>query len=171
MTNDIEQVLILPATLADWPDIERVYRQGIRTGEATFELESDVPDGVTWFGGKLPGLVFKGVGENGRFLGWVALSPVSRRRAYAGVAEVSVYVETAVRHQGIGQQLLTHIITASENANIWTLQASIFPENIASLRLHLKQGFRIVGIRYKLAQLHGIWRNVLLLERRSHIIY
>lgn len=162
---------ILPATFADWPQIEQIYREGIRTGLATFETEADIPDGETWFSGKVPGLVFKSENGAGSILGWSALSPVSKRRVYAGVAEVSVYVRTAVQGQGIGSHLLAHIISKSELAEFWTLQASIFPENLASIHLHQKHGFRIVGLRHKLGQLDGVWRDVVFLERRSDTIY
>lgn len=100
-------------------------------------------------------------------LGWAALSPVSERWVYAGVAEVSVYVAEAAQGRGLGTALLSHLITASEQAGFWTLQAGIFPENEASLKLHHKVGFRTVGVREKLGQIDGIWRDVVLLERRS----
>jgi phosphinothricin acetyltransferase len=103
-------------------------------------------------------------------LGWSALSAVSSRCVYAGVAEVSVYVATAARQQGVGLALLQTLISASERAGIWTLQAGIFPENVASVRLHEKAGFRIVGQRHKIGQLAGVWRDTLLLERRSDAI-
>jgi len=161
---------ILAATAADWPQIERIYREGIRTGLATFETEADIPGGDVWFAGKVAGLVFKAEAEAGDMLGWCALSPASKRPVYAGVAEVSVYVGTAVHGQGVGSALLAYLITASENAGFWTLQASIFPENKASIHLHLKHGFRRVGLRRKLGQLHEVWRDVVLLERRSEVI-
>jgi len=161
--------MIQPATLDDWPEIERIYRAGIRTGLATFETEADVPDGRVWFAGKIAGMVFKQVVADGRILGWCALSPVSKRRVYAGVAEVSVYVAADAWGQGVGTALLTRLIRVSEAAGIWTLQAGIFPENGTSLRLHQKLGFRVVGRREKLAQLDGVWRDVLLLERRTAV--
>jgi phosphinothricin acetyltransferase len=158
---------ILPADLNDWPEIRRIYVQGIRTGHATFETESDLPDGAGWFAGKLPGTVFKAVSSAGEVVGWAALSPVSRRRAYAGVAELSIYVAAGAQRQGIGAALLNHLIQAAENAAIWTLQTSIFPENEGSIRLHQRAGFRIVGQRERIAQLDGVWRDTVLLERRS----
>ena len=164
-------IRIEPATLADWPQIEQIYREGIRTKLATLTPEEDVPDGETWFAGKLPGLVFKAVNPNGEMLGWVTLSAVSKRAVYAGVAEVSVYVASTAWGQGVGFSLLDHIVKTSEQAGIWTLNASIFPENEASVRLHQKAGFRIVGTREKIGKLDGIWRDVLLMERRSRLVF
>ncbi len=157
------------ATIADWEAIEKIYRAGIQTGHATFQTENDVPDGVTWFGSKIPDLIFKAVGENGDMVGWAALSPVSGRSVYAGVAEVSVYVAGAGRGHGVGFFLLSHLVAASEVAGIWTLQAGIFPENEASIHIHQKVGFRIVGRREKIGQMDGVWRDVMLMERRSQV--
>ena len=158
---------IRPATLADWPAIERIYRAGIRTGHATFQTEADIPDGATWLAGKIPGFVFKAVSDSDKIIGWSALSATSKRRVYAGVVEVSVYVDPAAWGQGVGTQLLAHLIEVSEPAGFWTLQASIFPENEASLHLHQKLGFRIVGRREKIGQLRGQWHDTIFLERRS----
>jgi phosphinothricin acetyltransferase len=161
---------IEPATLTDWPAIAQIYREGIRTGQATFEPEENIPDGPTWFAGKIPGLIFQTTDDHGRMHGWAALSAVSSRCVYRGVAEVSVYVAANTRGQGIGKALLAHLVHASEEAGLWTLQASIFPENIASIQLHQQAGFRLVGIREKLGQMNGRWRDVAFLERRSVII-
>jgi len=161
---------ILPATLADWPEIEQIYREGIRSKNATFETEADIPDGQSWFAKKVPDLIFKAVAGNGSMLGWAALSAVSDRCVYGGVAEVSVYVAEQARGQGAGTALLAHLVEASEQAGFWTLQAGIFPENEASIKLHHKVGFRTVGVREKLGQMDGIWRDVALLERRSTLI-
>lgn len=155
------------ATLADWEAIEAIYREGIRTELATLNTEADIPDGETWFAGKLPGLIFKAVGEDGTVWGWAALTAVSKRRVYVGVAEVSVYVSSAAWGQGVGFALLDHLVKASEQAGIWTLQGGIFPENQASIKLHKKAGFRIVGVREKVGRLNGVWRDVVLMERRS----
>ncbi len=155
------------AAITDWKAIEAIYRDGIRTELATFNTEADIPDGETWFAGKIPNLIFKAVGEDGTMLGWAALTAVSKRRVYAGVAEVSVYIASFAKGQGVGFALLTHLVTASEQAGIWTLQAAIFPENEVSIRLHKKVGFRIVGIREKIGQLNGVWRDVVFMERRS----
>jgi phosphinothricin acetyltransferase len=108
--------------------------------------------------------------DSERVLGWAALSPVSKRRVYSGVAEVSVYVTESARGKGIGRALLEALIERSEEAGIWTLQASIFPENEASIELHLKCGFREVGRRERIARLHGVWRDTILFERRSKLV-
>ena len=158
---------IVPATLDDWPEIAQIYRAGIRTGHATFQTEEEIPDGSAWFGGKVDGSTFKAVDENGHMLAWCALSPTSTRRVYAGVVEVSIYVAESARGQGVGTALLRHLIEMSEAAGIWTLQAGIFPENQSSIRLHEKLGFRVVGIRKKVGQHHGVWRDVVLMERRT----
>lgn len=149
---------------ADWAQVRAIYEAGIATGKATFETVA--PDWAQWDASHLAKcrLVAR-AGQS--VLGWAALSPVSRRQVYAGVAEVSVYVAPAAHGQGVGQALLAALITASEQQGLWTLQASIFPENVASLALHRKHGFREVGRRERIAQLHGVWRDTVLLERRS----
>jgi L-amino acid N-acyltransferase YncA len=159
------------AAIEDWPAIELIYREGIRTNLATFQTEENIPDGEGWFAGKIEGLIFKAVDETGMMLGWAALTAVSSRCVYAGVAEVSVYVSAAARGQGVGLALMIRLVMASESAGIWTLQAGIFPENHASVILHEKVGFKTVGLREKLGQLHGVWRDVLLMERRSPIVF
>lgn len=161
---------IVAAGLADWPEIEQIYREGIRTRLATFETEDNIPSGEKWFASKVPNLIFKAVDEENKMLGWVTCTAVSNRCVYAGVAEVSVYVANAAKGQGVGTALLNHLIATSEQAGIWTLQAGIFAHNTASIHLHHKVGFRTVGIREKLGQLHGIWHDVALLERRSPTI-
>jgi phosphinothricin acetyltransferase len=160
---------IQPATLADWPHIERIYREGIRTGHATFQNEADIPHGERWFAGHMAGLIFKAVDDVGTLLGWAALSPVSGRCVYAGVAEVSVYVSEAAQGRGVGLAL-ERLVAASEEAGVWTLQAGIFPENVASIELHKRVGFRVVGVREKLRRMNGVWRDVMLMERRSPVI-
>ncbi|MCB9421873.1 MAG: N-acetyltransferase [Ardenticatenaceae bacterium] len=144
-----------------------IYREGIETGMATFETA--VPSWEKWDAGHLAAnrLVAR---QDGQVIGWAALSPVSSRCVYQGVAEVSVYIATAARSQGIGKALLQTLVAASEQDNIWTLQASLFPENEASLALHLACGFHVVGRRERIAQLHGVWRDTLFLERRSPVI-
>ena len=159
-----EIVRVEAMQLSDWPEVERIYREGIASGNATFETES--PGWEIWNSRhhSHSRLVTR---EEGNILGWAALSPVSTRQVYAGVAEVSVYVARAARGRGIGKVLMAALIEASEAHGIWTLQASIFPENVASIRLHEKYGFRQVGRREKIAQLSGKWRDTVILERRS----
>ena len=141
-----------------------IYRQGLDTGEASFETEP--PDWTGWQQKyhDFCRLVFE---QEGRVLGWAALAPVSARHCYRGVAEVSIYVATAAAGRGIGSQLMAAIVDASEANGIWTLYSSIFPENESTRRLHLKHGFREVGIRERIARRDGRWRDTLILERRS----
>lgn len=155
---------INPMAVADWPAVRAIYAEGIATGHATFE--TTVPEWETWDAARLPAcrLVAR---RRRRVVGWVALSPVSSRAVYSGVAEVSIYVAAQARGQGVGRALLSALIEASEAAGFWMLQAGIFPENEASVALHLSCGFRIVGHRERLGMHHGIWRDSLLLERRS----
>ena len=148
----------------DWPEVARIYGAGIRTGNATFETE--VPPWEVWDVAHLERhrLVAE---RDGMVLGWAALTPVSERCCYAGVADVSVYVAPEAQGRGIGLALLERLVADSEAGGIWTLQAGIFPENLASVGLHQRCGFRVVGRRERLGQLRGEWRDVLLLERRS----
>ncbi|HEY6045934.1 MAG TPA: GNAT family N-acetyltransferase [Pyrinomonadaceae bacterium] len=149
---------------ADWDAVVRIYREGIATGAATFETA--VPSWESWDAAHLPGarLVAR---ESSAIVGWAALSPVSRRAAYAGVAEVSAYVATACRGRGVGRALLERLISESEAQGIWTLQAVVFSENAATLALHKGCGFREVGRRERISKLRGEWRDTILLERRS----
>ncbi len=157
---------IRPMAPADWPAVRAVYLEGIATGNATFETEA--PQWERWDAAH--SAVCRLVAEaTDTILGFAALSPVSARKVYAGVAEVSVYVSAQARGAGIGNALLRELVRASEAAGFWTLQAGIFPENHASLRLHEKCGFRILGVRQRVGCLAGRWRDVILLERRSAI--
>lgn len=151
-------------TPSDWPAISAIYREGIEDGQATFETA--VPTRDAWNDAHLSHsrLVAE---EAGAVVGWAALSPVSRRLVYAGVAEASVYVGRGARGGGVGRALLDALIATSEENGIWTLQASIFPENAASVRLCERRGFRVIGRRERVAQHHGVWRDTLILERRS----
>jgi L-amino acid N-acyltransferase YncA len=153
--------------LGDWEQIRAIYLEGIATGQATFETEAS--NWEQWDGAHLvrPRLVAR-YGE--AVLGWAALSPVSRRRAYAGVAEVSVYVGAEHRGAGVGRALLEALVIESEKNGIWTLQAITFPENTGSVALHLSCGFREVGRRERISKLNGSWRDTVLLERRSSTI-
>ncbi len=148
----------------DWPSASEIYRQGIATGDATFATEPQ--DWEDWDKAhrKQCRLVAR---QNAQVLGWAALSAVSARRVYAGVAEVSVYVSESARGRGVGKALLRALIEQSEQNEIWTLQAGIFPENVASVALHKSCGFREVGVRQRLGKMGNRWRDVLLLERRS----
>jgi phosphinothricin acetyltransferase len=159
-------LLVQKMANGDWAAVRAIYEQGIRTGNATFETQS--PDWEAWDSAHLPDcrLVAR---RQGQIMGWAALVPVSGRCVYAGVAEVSVYVAEAARGRGMGKALLQALVEASEQAGIWTLQAGIFPENEASIALHRACGFRIVGRRERLGQLEGVWRDVVLMERRSTV--
>jgi phosphinothricin acetyltransferase len=152
-----------------WPAVEAIYREGIATGHATFE--ADPPTWEQFDLGKLSEQRLVAV-ENETVLGWAAASATSTREVYRGVAEHSVYVAKAAQGRGIGSALLAALIHSSEAAGIWTLQSGIFPENLGSLALHKAHGFRIVGRRERIARMghgpmEGIWRDVLLVERRS----
>jgi L-amino acid N-acyltransferase YncA len=151
----------------DWEAARAIYREGIATGNATFE--TDVPDWEAWDKNHLRAcrLVAR---ADGHVVGWAALTPYSSRRAYAGVAGLSIYVSASARGQGIGRALLSALIEASEQAGLWTLQAGIFPENAASLALHRACGFREVGRRERIGRLNGVWRDVVLMERRSEAV-
>jgi phosphinothricin acetyltransferase len=148
---------------ADWPAVSDIYREGIESGTATFETA--VPTWEAWDAGHVPAprLVAE---DEGNLLGWAALSPVSRRAAYAGVAEVSIYVASRARRGGIGRLLLGRLVDHSEKRGFWTLQANIMAANDASIALHGRCGFRIVGTRERLSSVRGVWRDVVLMERR-----
>ena len=158
----------------DWPEVARIFGEGIATGNATFETE--VPSWDSWDLAHLP--EHRLVAErDGRIVGWIALAPVSSRCCYAGVAEVSAYVAEETRGEGVGTELLAAgtellaaVIESSERAGIWTLQTGVFPENAASLGLLRRLGFRVVGIQERIGRLHGAWRDVVLLERRSEVV-
>jgi len=148
----------------DWPQVRVIYAEGIATGNATFETE--VPVFERWAAAHPPEHRFVAT-RDGAIVGWVAASPVSDRCAYAGVLEHSVYVSDGVRGQGVGRRLLQTLIAHADAGDIWTIQSGIFPENIASMELHRRCGFRVVGTRERLGQLNGMWRDVVLMERRK----
>jgi phosphinothricin acetyltransferase len=150
-----------------WPEVARIYADGIATGHATFE--TDVPSWESWDSSHLDAHRFVAL-LDGEVVGWVAVSPVSDRCVYGGVVENSVYVASRVRGRGVGRLLLERLIASTEAAGIWTIQTGIFPENAASVRLHERVGFEVVGRRKRLGKLHGAWRDVLLLERRSELV-
>ena len=151
----------------DWLAVRAIYQAGIDTGNATFETAA--PDWSAWNAAHLTNhrLVAR---LDDQIVGWTALAPVSDRCAYAGVAEDSIYVAPEAQGRGVGRALLAAVVASAEQAGIWTVQTGIFPENQASVRLHQTCGFRLVGVRERLGQLHGRWRDVLLLERRSPAI-
>ncbi len=155
---------IRPLVAADWPAVERIYAAGIATGNATFETTT--PSWEDWDRAHHPFARLVAV-DGGEVVGWAAMSPVSRRPAYAGVAEHSIYIDPARQRRGIGRALLAALIAESEANGIWTIQTSIFPENQASVVLHERAGFRVVGRRERIGQQNGVWRDTLLLERRS----
>ena len=154
-------------TAAHAAAVLEIYQAGIDEGNATFETQA--PSWAQFTAGHLPDHRFVAVG-GGRVLGWVAVSATSRRPAYAGVVEHSVYVDPGARGQGVARRLLAALIASTEAAGIWTITAAIFPENTASAALHQTAGFRVVGIRHRIGQHHGRWRDVQLIERRSPVI-
>lgn len=159
--------LVVQMEPRDWDRVREIYLQGIAGGQATFETEA--PSWESWDANHLASarLVAK---DNGGITGWAALSAVSARRAYAGVAETSVYVATDRRGSGVGRQLLAELVSESEHNRIWTLQAVMFPENQASVALHKACGFREVGRRERISKLNGEWRDTVLFERRSRLV-
>jgi phosphinothricin acetyltransferase len=152
----------------DWEQVRAIYLEGIAGGQATFETEA--PSHERWESSHLPFARLVARDGGGIVKGWAALSPVSSRGAYAGVAETSVYVGELHRGNGIGRTLLQSLISESEKNGIWMLQAVVFPENNASVALHKQLGFREVGRRERIARLNGVWRDTLLLERRSNVV-
>ncbi len=166
-TADTPLVELRALSVEDWPVVADIYWDGMRDGLATFETE--VPTWERWDAAHLPGqrLVAELLGE---VVGWAALSPASKRRCYAGVAENSVYVARDARGLGIGRLLLEALLDRAEAAGIWMIQTSIFPENRASLVLHERCGFRVVGTRERIAKRDGVWRDTVFLERRSGVV-
>jgi len=162
----MEAVVIKPMLQDHWEQVKKIYESGIATGIATFETAA--PSWEKWNEGHLTFARLVAF-ENNEIAGWAALSPVSGRCVYAGVAEVSVYVADNHKGKGIGKLLLQNLITESENNGIWTLQAGIFTDNIASVKLHEKAGFRIIGHREKIGKLKDTWKDNYILEKRSKI--
>ncbi len=162
---------IRPLLPADWPAVSAIYEEGMATGDATFDTET--PPWDEWDRSHLKTCRLVAVGqEDGEdvVLGWAALSPVSSRCVYGGIGEVSVYVAERARGRGIGRALLEGLVAESEAHGLWTLEAGIFPENVASIRLHERCGFRIVGVRERVGRMGDRWRDTVLLERRSRIV-
>ena len=161
------EITIRPMLAGDWPTVRCIYADGIATGNATFETEP--PDWETWDRNHhLECRLVARIADE--IVGWAALSPVSARACYAGVAEHSIYVDEGRRGRGIGKRLLGAFVEASEVAGFWTLQSSIFPENQASIAIHLACGFRILGRRKRVAMLNGVWRDTVIVERRSKVV-
>jgi len=159
-----DELIVRQLYATDWESVRAIYLEGIATGQATFETAA--PDWGEWDSAHLP-FARLAASRHTEFCGWAALSPVSKRLAYSGVAEVSVYVAEHSRGRGVGTALLRRLIYESEQNGVWTLQAVVFPENAATLALHVRSGFREVGRREHIGELNGAWRDTLLLERRS----
>ncbi|MBQ1010568.1 N-acetyltransferase [Micromonospora sp. M51] len=154
-----------------YEDAERVlaiYQAGLDAGNASFEITA--PTWSAFDAAKLPDHRFVAVDPDDRVLGWIAAAPTSARDVYAGVVEHSVYVDPAAQGRGIARLLLDRLIISTEAAGIWTIQSGVFPENAASLTLHERAGFRIIGVRERIGRHHGRWRDVVLLERRSPVV-
>ncbi len=158
---------IIPMTRSHWDAVRTIYEAGIATGQATFETAA--PEWDAWDRSHRPDgrLVVQRADD---VIGWSALSPVSGRCVYGGVAELSIYVAPADRRQGVGRALLDELVVTSEAVGLWMLQACVFPENQASLALHQSAGFRVVGCRERIGCVNGVWRDIMLLERRSTVI-
>jgi phosphinothricin acetyltransferase len=161
------EVEIRAMTAADWESVRAIYLAGIATRQATFE--TDAPSWANWNNSHLPQARLTAI-ANENIVGWAALSPVSSRSVYQGVAETSVYVDSKTRGNGVGKLLLQALVEESERSGIWTLQASIFPENLASISIHKLCGFHQVGTRERIAKMNGLWRDTWLFERRSRVV-
>ena len=173
MTAQQSAVTIRSMREDDWPAVQGIYREGIATGQATFEAE--VPDWERFTSSRLPAHRLVAEAPEGGILGWAAVSAVSARPVYAGVVEHSVYVAAEARGRGVGAALLQALAASTEQCGIWTIQASVFPENEASLKLHLANGFAVVGRRDRIARMSygpsaGQWRDTVLIERRSPVM-
>lgn len=157
----------VPITKENYPEVARIYSEGIATGMATFNTEAS-----TWEEWDQEHLTYGRIAliEDTHMLGWGSLAPVSSRCAYTGVAEVSVYVSNAAKGKGVGTRILNELITISESNGIWTLYSAIMSDNAVSIHLHKKCGFRVIGTRERIAQLNGVWRDNTILERRSTVV-
>jgi L-amino acid N-acyltransferase YncA len=161
-------MIIVPLLVSHYAAVKEIYELGITTGNATFETSA--PAWEIWDKSHLATSRLVAMDENEKIVGWAALTAVSGRCTYAGVAEVSVYVHLDARGKGVGKKLLEELIRESEKENLWTLQAGIFPENTASIKLHEQCGFRQIGYREKIGKMKNVWRDTLLLERRSKVV-
>lgn len=161
-----EEFTIAPLLPRHWDAVREIYEEGIASRNATFEKIA--PDWISWDYEHFPCARLVAL-LNGKVVGWAALRHVSRRWVYRGVAEVSIYITERVRGRGYGRMLMGRLVEASESAEIWTLQAGIFPENLASIAVHEQAGFRIVGIRERIGYDNGEWRDIVFMERRSNV--
>lgn len=161
-------IVLRPMEPGDWDAVERIYADGIASGLATFEAAT--PERDAFLASHVEGLSTVAVDESGAIVGWVAASQTSARTIYRGVVEHSVYVATSAHGRGIGAALLERLVADADALGIWTIQSSIFPENGASIRLHERAGFRVVGTRERIARMpDGAWRDTVLMERRSSV--
>ncbi len=173
MTHPPDGHSVVAMTLGHWSRVEKIYADGISSGHATFE---SAPPTWEWFDAtRLPDQRLVAVDAAGRVVGWTAASATSSRSAYAGVVEHAVYVDPAATGRGLGRLLLEALAASTERAGIWTIQSGVFPENVASLRLHAAAGFRVVGVRQRIGKMTygpmgGRWRDVVAVERRSPLI-
>ncbi|NES16290.1 MULTISPECIES: GNAT family N-acetyltransferase [Micromonospora] len=161
-------ITVRPMTAGDAARVLAIYQAGLDGGNASFETTA--PTWAAFDAGKLAAHRLVAVDEDGAVIGWVAVSPTSTRAVYAGVVEHSVYIDPAAQGRGVGRLLLDALIASTEAAGIWTIQSGVFPENEASLALHERAGFRVIGTRERVGRHHGRWRDVILLERRSRTI-
>ena len=159
------EIVIEPMLPGDWPAVRQIYEQGIATGDATFDTRA--PDWEGWDAGHLEACRLVARDAAGEVVAWAALSPVQRKSAYRGVAEGSLYVREDARGTGVGRALTEAMIAAADEAGIWTLELWVFPENEASIALCESLGFRIVGVRERIGQREGRWRDVVVMERRK----
>jgi L-amino acid N-acyltransferase YncA len=160
-------MILNPMEQQHWPKVREIYEQGIASGDATFQTTA--PTWEEWDASHVKSSRIVALIEE-EVVGWAALTPVSGRCVYAGVGEVSVYVSPLVQGKGVGKALLQELIRTSEADGFWTLTAGIFPENKASLRIHEQAGFKVLGIRERIGKMNGVWRDTVLLERRSNVV-
>lgn len=167
MSRDVNDIVMDQMVASDWPEVRSIYLEGIETGNATFDTE--VPSWEEWDQKYLQDCrLLAKIGKD--VIGWAALLPTSSKKAFAGAAELSIYLSKASTGKGIGTKLMTYMIAESEAKGFWTLQSGIFPENKGSIRLHENAGFVEVGVRERIGKLNGVWRDVVLLERRSRVV-
>ena len=162
----MSEIIIRNISEEDYPDIKKIFEAGIASGHATFETSA--PDWNEWNASKLPYCRLCAIAD-GKFAGWAALAPTSKRYVYRGINEESIYIAPEFAGKGIGKTLMSALINESEANGVWTLYASIFPENTTSIKLHLSSGFRQIGYMEKAGCMNGLWRDTFLFERRSRV--